>query len=161
MQRGREELCKRYSETKADALRLEGKLIEFEKYKTQLEDLKETVAYLNKENSFLKLERRVTELDTTVYYNQNRYNKIFFLNELFMKDNDNMDKALIELRNSTILLQDLAGPENCSMQAKVSSAISELSSKEETIAFIKETSKKRKLVLDEKLGNVKSQKRNL
>ena len=43
MQRGREDLCKRYSETKADALRLEGKLVELVKYKNQLEASKETV----------------------------------------------------------------------------------------------------------------------
>ena len=45
MQRGREDLCQRYSETKADALRLEG----------QLEASKETVASLSKENSALKV----------------------------------------------------------------------------------------------------------
>ena len=55
MQRGREDLWKRYSETKADALRLEGKLVELGKYKTLLEASKETVASLSKENSALKL----------------------------------------------------------------------------------------------------------
>ena len=54
MQRGREDLCKRYSETKA--LRLEGKLVELGKYKNQLEASKETVASLSKENSALKLD---------------------------------------------------------------------------------------------------------
>ena len=222
MRRGREELCKRYSETKADALRLEGKLIEFEKYKTQLEVLKETVASLNKENSFLKLEihskisshttlstenqrlelcldqgerekgmlkRRVTELDTTVLSIQDTYNELFCLKEKLILDNDTMDKELIELRYNKILLQEretrasnelnsiitqrngemtrlsskLSGlqEKNCSMQSevkslelKLSSVISELSSKEETIATIKEASKKRELGLKEELETV-------
>ena len=56
MREDREDLCKRYSDTKADTLRLEGKLVELEKYKTQIEEFKETVSSLKKENSSLKLE---------------------------------------------------------------------------------------------------------
>ena len=101
MRRGREELCKRYSETKADALRLEGKLIEFEKYKTQLEDFKETVASLNKENSFLKLEldSRISSHTTLSTENQRL--------ELCLdqaEQEKTMLKRRVQLSNSTLQL---------------------------------------------------------
>lgn len=56
MREDREDLCKRYSDTKADTLRLEGKLVELEKYKTQIEEFKERISPLKKEISSLKLE---------------------------------------------------------------------------------------------------------
>ena len=56
MREDREDLCKRYSDTKADTLRLEGKLVELGKYKTQIEEFKETILSLKKEISSLKLE---------------------------------------------------------------------------------------------------------
>ena len=66
MQRGREELFKRYSETKADALRQLGK------YKNQLEASKETVASLSKENSALKLDIHCQTSTHTTFSNENQ-----------------------------------------------------------------------------------------
>ena len=219
MRRGREDLRKLYSETKAVALRLEGKLHELEKYKTQLEESKNTIADLNKENSGLKLElhsqisthttlstenqrlelcldqaerekemlkRRVTELDATVVSIQDTYNDLFCFKEKLVVDNDTMDKELLELKNNKNLLQEremraskelnsiitqrseeltrlnskLTGlqEKNCTMQSqmkslelKLSSAVSERSSKEEAIVSIKEASKRRELELKAEL----------
>ena len=210
MQRGREDLCKRYSETKADALRLEGKVVELGKYKNQLEASKETVASLSKENSALKLDlhsqtsthttlsnenqrlelcldqagrekemlkRQVTELDTTVLSIQDTYNELFCLKEKLILDNDTMDKELLELRSYKNLLQErearaskelnsiisqrndemiqlsskmsalqeknsVMQSELKSLELKLSTAVSERSAKEDTIATLNEVSKK-------------------
>ncbi|KAI6660991.1 hypothetical protein LOD99_13714 [Oopsacas minuta] len=56
MRDNREDLCKRYSDMKADSLRLEGKVNELDKYRIQLEESKDIVASLKKEISSLKLE---------------------------------------------------------------------------------------------------------
>ena len=189
MQRGREDLCKRYSETKAHTLSgyPEGN------YKNQLEASKETVASLSKENSALQLDqycqtarnttlsfenqrlelcldqagrenenlkRCVTELETTVLSIQDTYNELFCLKEKLILDNDTMDKELLELRSYKSLLQErearaseelnsIISERNDEMSqlsskmSALSTAASERSAKEETIATLNEVSKKR------------------
>ena len=174
-------------------MRLDGKLVEFGKYRNQLEASKETVASLSKENSALKLDlhcqtsthttfsnenqriesclgqtgrekemlkRRVTELDTSVLSIQDTYNELFCLKEKLILDNDTMDKELQELRSYKSLLQEREAraskelnsiisqriDEVIQLSSKMSelpTAVSERSTKEETIATLSEVSKER------------------
>ena len=115
------------------------------------------------------LQRRVTELETTVLSIQDTYNQLFCLKEKLILDNDTMDKELLELRSYKSLLQEREAraseelnsiisqrndDEIIQLSSKMSAlttAASERSAKEETIATLNEVSKKRVCELEAEL----------
>ena len=104
MQRGREDLWKRYSETKADALRLEGKLVELGKYKTLLEASKETVASLSKENSALKLDLHSQTSSHTTLSNENQSLELCL--DQAGREKEILKRRVTELDTTVLSIQD-------------------------------------------------------
>ena len=104
MQRGREDLWKRYSETKADALRLEGKLVELGKYKTLLEASKETVASLSKENSALKLYFHSQTSTHTTLSNENQ--RLELCVDQAGREKEILKRRVTELDTTVLSIQD-------------------------------------------------------
>ena len=120
-----------------------------------------------RENQNLK--RRVTELETTVLSIQDTYNQLFCLKEKLILDNDTMDKELLELRSYKSLLQEREARASEELNSIISqrnddeiiqlsfkmsaltTAASERSAKEETIATLNEVSKKRVCELEAEL----------
>ena len=119
MQRGREDLCKRYSETSTHTT-----------FSNENQRLELCLDQAGRENENSK--RRVTELETTVLSIQDTYNELFCLKEKLILDNDTMDKELLELRSSKCFLQERearASEELNSIISQRNDEMSELSSK--------------------------------
>ena len=104
MQRGREDLCKWYSEAKADALRLEGKVVELGKYKNQLEASKETVASLSKENSALNLDLHSQTSTHTTLSNENQ--RLELCLDQAGREKEMLKRQVTELDTTVLSIQD-------------------------------------------------------